>query len=144
MNNVLHIIGKNIHDLTLNTCNNKHEEPFWLTFFTRRILVKDRGMIHVIPLADIVYLQAQSNYTCICTIHRKILNSKTLKYWCGVISHEYFHRVHHSFLINQMYVGSISKADNLLTMTNGDIVPVSRRYNRNSGVFADTSTLILP
>lgn len=137
MNNALHIISKNILSLSHQDANAFSVEPSWLKYFTKRILVKDRNIVRVIPLTDIIYLQSQSNYTYIHTVHHKILHSKTLKFWCDQIAHDYFQRVHHSYLINKMYIESISKSENTLVLTNGDTVPIARRYNIIDEVFAD-------
>lgn len=141
MNNTLHIISKNILSLSLGHTDELSVEPSWLKYFTKRILVKDRNIVRVIPLSDIIYLQSQSNYTYIHTFHHKILHSRTLKYWCDQIAHDYFHRVHHSYLINKMYIDSISKSENTMVLTNGIIVPIARRYNGLDGVFTDSGLL---
>lgn len=54
----------------------------------------------VLDVADILYCQADDNYTHIYLEDKKILVSKTLKYFEGALADFAFARIHKSYLVN--------------------------------------------
>jgi two-component system, LytTR family, response regulator len=80
-------------------------------------------------LADIVHLEAQSNYTAIYfTDKPKLLASKTLKEFEELLPADTFFRTHHSHIINLQFIKRYLKGDGgQIELTNGTYVDVSRR-----------------
>lgn len=78
---------------------------------------------------DIVYLEAQSNYTHIYFANNpKVLASKTLKEFEDLLPGNIFYRPHHSYLINLNYIRRYIKGDGgQVELQNGIFVDVSRR-----------------
>jgi two-component system LytT family response regulator len=80
-------------------------------------------------LADIIYLQAESNYTTIhFKDHPKLIASRTLGDFEELLPTDIFYRPHNSYLINLNYIKRYIKGDGgQIEMQNGDYVDVSRR-----------------
>jgi two-component system, LytTR family, response regulator len=80
-------------------------------------------------IADIVHLEAQSNYTAIYfTHHPRLIASRTLKEFEDLLPDTMFFRPHHSHLINLNYIKRYIKGDGgQIEMKNGNFVDVARR-----------------
>jgi two-component system LytT family response regulator len=80
-------------------------------------------------IADIVHLEAQSNYTVIFfSNHPKLIASRTLKDFEELLPPAIFFRTHHSHLINLNYIKRYIKGDGgQIELQNGTYVDVSRR-----------------
>jgi len=80
-------------------------------------------------LADIIYLQAESNYSIIhFNNHPKLVASRTLGDFADLLPSDLFYRPHHSYLINLNYIKRYIKGDGgQIEMENGHYVDVARR-----------------
>lgn len=80
-------------------------------------------------VADIIHLEAHSNYTVIhFTNHPKLTASRTLKEFEELLPTDIFFRPHHSHLINLNYIRRYMKGDGgQIEMQNGNFVDVARR-----------------
>ena len=80
-------------------------------------------------LRDIIYLEANSNYTNIFFSNTpKITASKTLKEFEELLPQESFFRPHHSYIINLNYIKRYIRGDGgQIELQNGMFVDVSRR-----------------
>ncbi len=85
--------------------------------------------ISVLPIADIMYLEASGSYTLFyCRDQEKIISSSNLKDYEELLAGRQFFRVHNSFLINMRAVRKYIKGDGgCVLMSNGDTVDVSKR-----------------
>jgi len=63
-----------------------------------RVVVKSRSKIHVIPVDDIRYIEAQDDYVMIYTSESKHLKQKTMKYFEAHLPPEDFVRIHRSYI----------------------------------------------
>jgi DNA-binding LytR/AlgR family response regulator len=72
-----------------------------------RIAVKIRQKIHMIPVADILYLQSEGDYVLIITADGKYLKEQTMKYFEMHLPRSQFVRIHRSYIINVTYISSI-------------------------------------
>jgi len=80
----------------------------------------------VLNVSEILYCQADDNYTKIFLLNKKILVSKTLKYFEDALSEFPFARVHKSFLVNVNEVVKYRKGKGgSVIMSNGKEVMVS-------------------
>lgn len=92
----------------------------------RVALTTNDGMLFV-STADILYCEAESNYTTVVLKSKKILVSKTLKEIDEALSGPDFYRIHHSFLINLNHVQKFVRGDGgYIMMNDGKSVSISR------------------
>lgn len=78
--------------------------------------------------SDILYCEAGGSYTTfVLNNHKKLLVSKHLKEYEGLLIENHFMRVHNSYLINLKEVKKYVKADGgYIVMNNDEIVSISR------------------
>ncbi|GAB5554458.1 MAG: LytTR family DNA-binding domain-containing protein [Saprospiraceae bacterium] len=85
--------------------------------------------VSLIKVNDILYLQADGNYCCLFTNkEEKVLVTKTLKDFEGLLPEDSFFRTHQSFMVNIQSVKKILKEDGgFALLENGKKIPISRR-----------------
>lgn len=94
-----------------------------------RIVVKDGVEIHIIPIYEILVIEALDDYVMIHTKEKKYLKLGVLRYFEEGLPAREFVRVHRSFIVN---VTAISKIENYskdsyqIILSNGKNVKVSR------------------
>lgn len=94
----------------------------------RRMVVSDKESIHIIQVNEVLYCEASGGYTFLyLQDDRKILASKNLKYFDGLLLSCGFYRVHHSFLVNLQHITRYDRSDCILELKSGATVPVSNR-----------------
>ena len=64
-----------------------------------RIVVKKSGDIHVIPVEELLYIEAQDDYVMLYTEKGKYLKEKTMKYYESHLDNSQFVRVHRSYIV---------------------------------------------
>jgi two-component system LytT family response regulator len=79
--------------------------------YLQRIAVKTRHKVHVIPVDDITYLEAEGDYVMIHSKDGKYLKEKTMKYFESHLEPSKFIRIHRSFIINAIYIDRIEYYD---------------------------------
>ncbi len=94
-----------------------------------RIAIPSQDAIQFVQLEDIVYLEAESNYT---SVHMKdnarIFVAKTLKEFEDLLPTTQFIRIHHSYIINKNHMRKYLKGDGgQVLMSDGATIDVSRR-----------------
>jgi two-component system, LytTR family, response regulator len=83
--------------------------------------------IQYVGLEEIIYLQAERNYTRLYFVKRsEFLSSKTLMEYEKILKDSGFMRVHRSCLVNKRFIESYDK-QGMLKMSNGATLEVSRR-----------------
>jgi two-component system, LytTR family, response regulator len=84
----------------------------------------------VIPLNEIVYCHASSNYTEFHLIDKKcILSSYTLKQYDEILTAQFFFRAHRSYLINMAHVKMYRRCEGgEIVMSNGHEIELSRTH----------------
>ncbi|MBS1636533.1 MAG: response regulator transcription factor [Bacteroidetes bacterium] len=88
--------GKQLHGDSRLIQNKKYED---------KILLRRKGGFYILPVSDIVRLEADGNYTKLSMADGKSYTSaKTLKTFIGVLNPEIFFRIHRTHLININYV----------------------------------------
>jgi two-component system LytT family response regulator len=94
-----------------------------------KITLHSSDGVHILPIADIIYLQADGQYTHFYLRDGSTkLSSHNLKEYDELLNEHNFFRVHHSFLINMNEVKKYSRGDGgTLLMSNGKEVDVSKR-----------------
>ena len=91
-----------------------------------KLLIKTTDKQHIININDIIHCQSDGSYTTIYTTEKQILTSRNLKYYENILNSHLFFRVHQSHLVNLKFIKSIN-SNNLLTLSEGSLVPVSIR-----------------
>lgn len=94
---------------------------------TRIAIPGQQGGINFIDLNDIIYSEASNNYSkLILADGNRFLISKTLKDVQEVLEEEQFLRVHRQYIINLNHVKQFNRNEGVLTMDNGDHIPIAR------------------
>jgi len=95
-----------------------------------RLFVRHKGKMVKVEMDDILYTQADSNYTHIFTINEKYIvsiNSKNLE---AQLPENKFVRVHRSYIVNLIKIDSISEYHEYLNI-NDIQIPISRRMKQD-------------
>lgn len=98
----------------------------------KRIILRTSDAVYPIEIDQIIYCEADSNYTSFFIEDRgKIVISKTLKSIEEVLPQHQFVRCHQSFIVNKKKVLKFDK-QGVLIMTNGAKIPVSNRRKEHT------------
>lgn len=90
-----------------------------------RFVFTATGSTHVVRTKDIYYFEVFNHHTILHTMEREFAFRATLKEIIAALPKGYFASPHQSYLVNFMHVQTATTGK--LTLTNGTIVPVSRR-----------------
>ncbi len=90
----------------------QEEHPFILT---DRIFVRYNRRMVKIMLMDILYMEADRNYSRIFTGQKEFLLSVTLKYIEEKLSIPFFMRIHRSYLVNMIRIDQVLEADVMIS-----------------------------
>jgi len=96
---------------------------------SHRIAILSLEGLQFIELSDIIFVEAESNYSFI-TLQSgpKITVSKTLKDFEELLTPALFIRIHHSYIINKDHIKKYLKGDGgQVLMSNGKLLDVARR-----------------
>jgi two-component system, LytTR family, response regulator len=94
-----------------------------------RIAIPDVEGLHFIRTEDIIYLEANINYTNIyCAGEKKYVASRTLKDFEELLSDETFIRIHNSHIINKNYAKRYIRGEGgQVVLSNGIVLDVAKR-----------------
>ena len=81
------------------------------TEYLQRIAVKSRHKVSVIPVNEVIYLEAEGDYVMIHTKDNKHLKEKTMKYFETHLDPERFIRVHRSSIVNADHIHRLELYD---------------------------------
>ena len=79
--------------------------------FLQRIAVKSRHKVSVVPVDDILYLEAEGDYVMIHTKEARHLKEKTMKYFETHLDPGQFIRIHRSYIVNTPFIDRIEYYD---------------------------------
>jgi len=94
-----------------------------------RIVVKNGSNIKIIPVQDVIYIEAYDDYVKIFTKDGHHLKKKTLSHFEHVLDPDLFLRVHRSYLIQLAQITRIEvfeKNNHIALLRNGSKIPLSR------------------
>lgn len=114
-----HLLGRSLPDALLNEAAAQ----------AQRVLIRDRGQLIVVPVADIDCIEAQDDYIAIHAAGRTHLKTQSLNEIEAWLAGKGFVRVHRSWLINLARLKAIERQgkDGHQARLGGDLcVPVSR------------------
>lgn len=103
------------------------------TLQSQFLFVRTTHSIHCIGKKEILYLQANGNYTKIVSKDgSEILASKTLKYFGPMLDQRIFFRTHQSYIVNLSFMQQLKMTDSYeLVLQNGRKIPVSRSKQKS-------------
>lgn len=96
---------------------------------SQRIVVKTGSKIKIIPVDDILYLEAADDYVKIHTKEGAFLKNKTMAHFESMLDPQLFVRIHRSYMVHVQRITRIEpyeKENFLALLTTGAQVPVSK------------------
>lgn len=108
--------------------NSTQEESNPIENSIDRIAIKNGQKIDVVPISEIIYLQAEGDYVMIHSSKGKFLKEQTMKSFETLLPSNQFVRVHRSSIVNIDFISQIElydKQNQLLKMQNGVQIKVS-------------------
>jgi two-component system LytT family response regulator len=97
--------------------------------FATRIVVKDGTRVHIIPVDQLDYAEAQDDYVALHSGGKSYLKQQTITSLAEALDPACFVRVHRSYLVNLEQVAKIepyTRDTRLAILTSGTQIPVSR------------------
>lgn len=94
-----------------------------------RVVVKKNGVIKIIAVADIHYLEADDDYVKLSTTEGIFHKNKTMSFFERTLDNQQFIRIHRSYIINLAQVTKIElkEKDSYIVLLKSDIwLPVSK------------------
>lgn len=92
---------------------------------TVQVVLEDKDEFVNLSISDIMYVEIVNRKTKIVTSDRVYFSKEHLSYWRDMLGCSFFYQPHKSFIINIKFVLQYQR--DMLTMTNGDKVPVAMR-----------------
>lgn len=96
---------------------------------SNRVVVKTNGIIKIIPVADIHYLEADDDHVKLSTTEGIFYKNKTMSFFERTLDSAQFIRIHRSYLINlaEVYKIELKEKDSYVVLLKSDIwLPVSK------------------
>lgn len=94
-----------------------------------RIVVKNGGKIKIIPVQQVLYVEAADDYVKIHTAEGVFLKAKTMAFYEGSLPPSAFVRIHRSYLVNVTEITRIDpheKDSHNVVLKSGSKLPVSK------------------
>jgi len=95
----------------------------------QRIVVKNGAKIKIIPVHEVLYLEAADDYVKIHTADSYYLKNKTMAHFEKALDSQQFARCHRSYMVNVQHIARIDpyeKDGHLAILKSGAKVPVSK------------------
>lgn len=95
----------------------------------QRIVVKNGAKIKIIPVHDVLYLEAADDYVKIHTTDSYYLKNKTMAHFEKALDPQQFARCHRSYMVNVQHIVRIDpyeKDGHIAILKSGGKVPVSK------------------
>lgn len=103
-----------------------------------RVVVREAGNIRIIPVHEIIYVEAYDDYVKIYTAKEMFLKKKTLSFYEQSLDANQFVRVHRSYIIQLSQLTRIEpleKDSHIALLKNGVRIPLSKTgYTKLKGV----------
>jgi two-component system LytT family response regulator len=94
-----------------------------------RILIRDRGDVHVIPVDKIDYIESQDDYAAVKALGRSFLKEQTLGDLETLLDSSRFVRIHRRFILNMARLARIELSvtdSRVAILTDGTELPISK------------------
>lgn len=109
-------------DILHNTANKQPEE-------STRIVVKVNGNIKIIPVQEVMYIEAYDDYVKIYTEQACHVKKKTMAWYEHTLDSKSFARIHRSYILNLAYLTRIEQTEKEsynAVLKNGSLLALSR------------------
>lgn len=96
---------------------------------SNRLVVRVKNEIKIIPVAEVMYFEAQDDYIAIHTDSGQFLKKMTMKSLEDSLSQDQFARIHRSYMLNLNQITRIEPYERdsyLVFLKNGEKLPVSK------------------
>jgi len=97
----------------------------------RKLLVRDSGVVKVVPFDDIAWVDAAGDYMCVHALGETLVMRSTLRELIDKLDERTFARIHRSTIVNVEKIISLTplaKGAGLLELACGKTLKVSRNY----------------
>ncbi len=92
-----------------------------------KIAIHNRTEIMLVDIEDIIWFEADRNYSIIHLMNgKKITSTKPLADYEKTVPEEIFLRIHKKNLINRSHINTFKKGERLIIMVDGSVLEVSR------------------
>ena len=94
-----------------------------------RILIRDKSKVHIIPVEQVIYIQAQGDYVSIKTKDDTYIKQETMTNMEQRLDRSLFQRIHRSYLLNMNFLDRIeqsTKDSKVAVLSNLEELPISR------------------
>ena len=101
----------------------------------RKLLIRDSGVVKVIPFDDIDWVDAAGDYMCVHALGETHIVRSTLRELLKKLDDKLFVRIHRSTVVNiarVVSISSIQKGGSLLHLSEGQTLKVSRNYREST------------
>ncbi|MGB0449880.1 MAG: LytR/AlgR family response regulator transcription factor [Porticoccaceae bacterium] len=101
----------------------------------RKLLIRDSGVVKVIPFDDIDWVDAAGDYMCVHARGETHIVRSTLRELLKKLDEKLFVRIHRSTVVNiarVVSISSIQKGGSLLHLAEGQTLKVSRNYREST------------
>lgn len=95
----------------------------------KRFIIKQNGTTYWVPFCEIVYLEAQNQYTAMRTINQTYTFNDTISKAETLLPSDYFVRCHRSYIVNMEHILNHTPTD--IQFDNGERAIISRKYYKN-------------
>jgi two-component system LytT family response regulator len=96
----------------------------------KNIIVIDKGYQHIVPIGEIIAIEAQESYCNIYLKDKKYIVSKNLKYYENVFAElDNFFRTHKSWMISKNHIVNYSKSELIINLS-GEIIAKLSKYKK--------------
>lgn len=96
---------------------------------TQRVVVKENGEIRIIPLDQLLFLEAADDYVKVHTKDKYYLKYQTMARFEQQLPAHQFIRIHRSYIVNTNYINKIElleKEQYIILLNNGKNLPISK------------------
>jgi two-component system LytT family response regulator len=99
----------------------------------KKLVLRTQNSMHIVDISDIHFCKSDNSYTTFyLDNNEKILVSKSLKDYEGILKEYGFFRPHQSYLVNLNHIKKVDKTDHgFLIMKNKKEIPISIRQKKN-------------
>lgn len=102
--------------------------------YSQRIVVKDGARVHIIPVEQLDYAEAQDDYVSLHSLKKSYLKQQTISSLESALDPQRFVRIHRSIIVNLERIAKIepyAKDSRVAVLSDGTQLPVSRAgYDR--------------
>ena len=94
----------------------------------QKIAFTERGEQFLVPIDEMMYMEADGNYTHVYTARKIFLTTKNLKDFEDILPPELFCRIHHGHIVNMEFIAKVQKGrGGIVTMKDGKTLEIAVR-----------------